>query len=109
MLNGYDGYMPLDWYFSDPGAKFNSSRFKTRSRPASAASSSSPSTTDTRKQGSNFEYEVVGWVGFHLTGFDARGNSGKLDGYFTSVVWEGIQSETANDDDFGARSVSLVE
>ena len=25
MLNGYSGYMPLDWYYSDPGAKFNSS------------------------------------------------------------------------------------
>ncbi len=48
-------------------------------------------------------------MGFHLTGFDARGNSGKLDGWFTHVVWEGIYSEAATDDDFGARSVSLVE
>ena len=52
---------------------------------------------------------MVGWVGFRLTGFDARGSSGKLDGYFTRVVWEGIQGERVTDDDFGARSVALVE
>ena len=27
----------------------------------------------TRGQGANFEYEIVGWVGFHMTGFDATG------------------------------------
>ena len=48
-------------------------------------------------------------MGFHLTGYDARGNGGKLDGWFTHVVWEGIYSESATGDDFGARSVSLVE
>ena len=26
--NGFDGDMPLDWYFSDSGAKFNSSQIK---------------------------------------------------------------------------------
>lgn len=25
---GYEGYMPLGWYFSDPGAKVNSSRVR---------------------------------------------------------------------------------
>jgi hypothetical protein len=24
--NGYGGWMPLGWYYSDPGAKFNSSQ-----------------------------------------------------------------------------------
>ena len=28
MLNGYDGNMPLDWYFSDPGAKFDSTQIQ---------------------------------------------------------------------------------
>jgi hypothetical protein len=26
--NGYEGFMPLGWYYSDPGAKFNSSHVK---------------------------------------------------------------------------------
>ena len=62
----------------------------------------------TRGSGSNFEYEIVGWVGFHVTGFDARGSSGLLDGWFTSITWEGIQVDHATGDDFGARTISLV-
>ena len=109
MLNGYDGYMPLNWYFSDPGAKFDSSHIQSALTTRIGTEMLFPVYDDTRGHGSNFEYEVVGWVGFHLTGFVARGNSGKLDGYFTHVIWEGIQGERATDDDFGARSVALVE
>ena len=109
MLNGYDGYMPLNWYFSDPGAKFNSSHIQAALSTRIGTELLFPVYDDTRGGGANFEYKVVGWVGFHLTGFDARGNSGKLDGYFTRVVWEGIQGEGDTDDDFGVRSVALVE
>ena len=42
--------------------------------------------------GSNFEYDVVGWVGFIVTGFDANGSKSTVDGYFIRVIWEGIQS-----------------
>ena len=28
IVNGYDGYMPLNWYGSDPGAAFNDKKFK---------------------------------------------------------------------------------
>ena len=109
MLNGYDGYMPLNWYFSDPGAKFNSSQIQAALTARIGTELLFPVYDDTRGGGANFEYKVVGWVGFHLTGFDARGNSGKLDGYFTRVVWEGIQGEGGTDDDFGVRTVALVE
>ena len=101
--------MPLNWYFSDPGAKFDSSHIQAALSTRIGTELLFPVYDDTRGGGSNFEYEVVGWVGFHLTGFDARGNSGKLDGYFTRVVWEGIQGERETDDDFGVRSVALVE
>ena len=30
--------------------------------------------------GSNAQYHVIGWVGFHLTAFDARGCSGSITG-----------------------------
>ena len=33
----------------------------------------------------------------------------KLYGYFTSITWEGIASETAGHPNFGAHAVSLVE
>ena len=28
ILEGYNGYMPLDWYYSDPGAAFNDEKIK---------------------------------------------------------------------------------
>jgi hypothetical protein len=33
----------------------------------------------------------------------------RLYGWFTSIIWEGIQSEKGGDPDFGARAVTLVE
>ena len=95
MLNGYSGYMPLDWYYSDPGAKFNSSAMQAALTARIGSVLLFPVYRGTRGQGSNFEYEIVGWVGFHMTGFDARGSSGTLDGWFTSITWEGIQSDHA--------------
>lgn len=109
LRHGYDGYMPINWYFSDPGAKFDSSHIQGALDDRIGSDLLFPVYSDIRGGGSNFQYEVIGWVGFHLTGFDARGNSGKLDGWFTHVIWEGIYSEHATGDDFGARTVSLVE
>ena len=109
MRNGYEGYMPINWYFSDPGAKFNSQHIQSALDDRIGSDLLFPVYSDIRGGGANFQYEVIGWVGFHLTGYDARGNGGKLDGWFTHVVWEGIYSESATGDDFGARSVSLVE
>ena len=61
-----------------------------------------------RAQGAGFDYEVIGWVGFHLTGYSI-GGKGKLFGSFTRMIWDGIQSESATQDDFGVRSISLVD
>ena len=41
--------------------------------------------------GSNAQYHVIGWVGFHLLSYDARGSSGSITGYFTEVIWTGLQ------------------
>lgn len=109
LRNGYDGYMPINWYFSDPGAKFDSHHIQGALDDRTGSDLLFPVYSDVRGGGSNFDYEVIGWVGFHLTGYDARGNGGKLDGWFTHLIWEGIYSEHATGDDFGARSVSLVE
>ena len=47
---------------------------------------------------------------YRVLNFDARGSSGTLDGYFTKVIWEGIQVTQASDGgpDFGVRSVQLI-
>ena len=106
---GYDGYMPLDWYFSDSGAKFNSSQIKDAMQLRVGDTMLFPIYTDTRAQGSNFQYLVVGWAGFHVTGFSASGNSGKVFGYFESVLWDGLLGESDDGaNDFGVRSIELV-
>ena len=51
---------------------------------------------------------MIGWVGFHLTGYSISGK-GKLFGSFTRIIWDGIQSESSTSDDFGVRSISLVD
>ena len=106
--NGLDASMPLDWYYSDPGSKFNSSHVRNALQNRIGDELLFPVYRGKRAQGAGFEYEVIGWVGWHLTGFQV-GGKGKLHGWFTRVIWEGIQTETATGDDFGVRSISLVE
>ena len=55
------------------------------------------------------EYRVVGWVGFTVTDFVATGSTSKVFGSFTETIWEGIQSQSGANLNFGARAVSLVE
>ena len=111
--NGYEGYMPLGWYYSDPGAKYNTNpNFKSALDEVAAEGKEIllPVYRSTRAQGAGFEYEVVGWVGFVVTGYQIQGSkNNRIFGYFTQVIWEGIYSEEAAPSDFGARSVSLVE
>jgi Flp pilus assembly protein TadG len=111
--NGYDGYMPLDWYYSDPGAKYNTNpNFKSALEEAAAEQRELlfPVYRSVQAQGAGFEYEIVGWVGFVITDFKIQGSKNNtISGYFTQVVWEGIASEDGSAPDFGARSVSLIE
>jgi Flp pilus assembly protein TadG len=111
--NGYDGYMPLDWYYSDPGAKYTTNpNFKSALEEAAAEQRELlfPVYRSVQAQGAGFEYEIVGWVGFVITDFKIQGSKDNtISGYFTQVVWEGIASEDGSAPDFGARSVSLIE
>ena len=45
--------------------------------------------------GSNAQYHIIGWAAFHLEDFNTHGNNGSVAGYFTQVIWDGIQSTTA--------------
>ena len=105
---GLDANMPLDWYWSEPGSSFNSAHVRDALDERLGTELLLPIFRDVRGGGTNLQYEVVGWVGWHLTGFKI-GGKGKLEGWFTRVIWEGIESETATEDDFGARAVSLIE
>lgn len=110
IVRGYEGYMPLGWYFSDPGAKFNSSQVKNALDARLGTEMLFPVYRDTHGGGSNFEYEIVGWAGYVITSYEIQGSKhNKLNGYFKSVVWEGIGSQSSGAPSFGARAVSLVE
>lgn len=110
ILRGFDGWMPLGWYNSDPGAAFNDSKVKEALNIRVGDELLFPIYDAVKGSGSNFEYRVVGWVGFVVTDFKAQGSKGTVDGYFVRLIWEGILSESGGGaEDFGVRSVELVE
>jgi putative Flp pilus-assembly TadE/G-like protein len=110
---GLDAWMPRnEWYYSDPGIKPNSSHVKNAldSRVGVGKEILIPIYSDTKAQGASFEYYVIGWVGWIVTGYDIKGvKQAKVFGSFTRIIWEGIQSEDGSEEDFGARSVQLIE
>jgi hypothetical protein len=109
-VGGYSGYMTLGWYYSDPGAKFNSSQVKDAVDARLSSVMLFPVYRDTRGSGAGFEYQIVGWAGYVVTRYEIKGSkNNKLFGYFTSITWEGIMSETAGSPNFGAHAVALVE
>lgn len=109
ILEGYEGSMPLGQYNSDPGAKFNSSDVTAALEQRIGTEMLFPVYRTIREEGANLEYEVIGWVGFFLTGFDAQGNGGEVAGYFSRVIWEGELSGSSGSADFGVRSVALID
>jgi len=109
ILNGWEGSMPLGQYNSDPGAKFNSSQVKSAMEARIGTEMLFPVYRTIREQGANLEYEVIGWVGFFIDDFEAKGNGGKVFGHFTRVIWEGLLATTSGSTDFGVRSVALID
>jgi Flp pilus assembly protein TadG len=110
ILKGYNDYMPLGWYQSDPGAAFNDSKVKSALSVRVGDELLFPVYDKVQDNGANFDYRVVGWVGFVVTDFHPQGSKGTIDGYFVRVVWEGIQGKSGSgSEDFGVRSVELVE
>jgi hypothetical protein len=106
---GFSGYMPLGDYDARTGNPFSSTDIEGALADRIGTEILFPVYRKLTETGSNAQYEIIGWVGFHLTGFDLHGSSEKLYGYFTQVIWEGIQSESASQPDFGARTIALVE
>jgi Flp pilus assembly protein TadG len=95
------------WLNSDPGAKFNSSEVKAAMDQRIGSNLLFPVYDTISGNGSNLQYHVIGFAGFHLTGYTFKGNSGSMDGYFVHVDWEG--SGTSNTSTyFGATTTQLV-
>lgn len=111
IVRGYDQYMELGNYNSVPSAMFNDSHVKGSmdSRMADDPVLLFPIYDRITGSGSGAEYHVVGWVAFHVTAYNANGSSGKVNGYFTQVIWEGIQSQSGSNLNYGTTTIELVE
>ena len=61
----------------------------------------------TSGNGSNLQYHVIGWAGFHITAWAPKGTQATITGYFAQVDWGG--GGTSNIADyFGATTSRLV-
>jgi Flp pilus assembly protein TadG len=110
ILHGYDKYLPLGIYRSDPGAKFSSQNVNGALDARVGTVLLFPVFKTLDGTGQNAEYDIIGWIGFYLTKETTHGNSATLEGYFTEYIAQGIlaQSGSGAPNTFGVRSVQLV-
>ena len=110
ILKGYDGYLSLGDYFSDAGAKWNSSQVQDALDARNNTELLFPVYDTISGSGANAKYHVIAWVGFHMTAHEEHGSTGSITGWFTEVVWTGIASTSATGQpNLGARVVNLVD
>ncbi len=106
---GFSGYLDVGYYYSDSGAKFESSDIGAALTARLGTALLFPVYDTLSGTGSTAQYHIIGWAAFHLDGFDSQGNSGSLQGYFTQVIWDGIQSASApTGTDYGVHTIALV-
>jgi Flp pilus assembly protein TadG len=110
ILHGYDKYLPLGMYRSDPGAKFSSQNVSGALDARVGTVLLFPVFKTLSGTGQNAQYDIIGWIGFYLTKETTHGNDATLEGYFTEYIAQGIlaQSGSGAPNTFGVRSVQLV-
>ena len=109
LRHGFDGLLEPDTYSTNTGNPFSSTHVGDALADRIGSELLFPIYRKITGSGSGAQYEIVGFVGFFLTGIDLRGNDEKLMGYFTKVIWDGVESESGTPTDYGVRVVSLVE
>jgi Flp pilus assembly protein TadG len=110
ILHGFDKYLPLGMYRSDPGAKFNSSNVSGALDARVGTVLLFPVFKTLTGNGQNAQYDIIGWIGFYLTSETTHGNTATLEGHFTEFIAQGIlaQSGSGAPNTFGVRSVQLI-
>jgi secretion/DNA translocation related TadE-like protein len=112
ILRGFQGYLKIGQYFSDPGVKFNSNAIQDAlgTRLTANPVLLFPVYDTLTGGGSNAEYHIIGWAAFHVDSFDKGGNDGHVTGYFVNVIWTGLQATSGGQPpNFGVRSVQLID
>ena len=120
ITDGFQGQLDPGLYDSDPGAKMNG--VLTGALDGRTNTDLLFPVFDTLGgTGSTAQYDIIGWVGFHLDCFgqavtstncqNQNGNNQTLTGYFTKVIWGGVLSSSGsnnNEPDYGVSTVNLV-
>ncbi len=116
ILRGYDQNLDVNKdYRSDPGAKFSSTEIRNAldARITNGIALLFPvfekdkSLTDGGGQITN--YYIIGWVAFHITSYEIRGNNAILRGYFTDYIANGILSSSGSGSpNYGVKSIQLI-
>jgi hypothetical protein len=114
ILHGFDKYLGLGNYKSDPGAKFSSNNIQDALEARRGTVLLFPVFKVLSGTGQNAVYEIIGWIGFHLTTFEVHGNNATLHGYFTEFIAQGILASTGGGESgpsssFGVKSIQLIE
>jgi hypothetical protein len=114
ILHGFDQYLGLGNYRSDPGSKFSSSNIQDALEARRGTVLLFPVFKVLSGTGQNAVYEIIGWIGFHLTTFEVHGNNATLHGYFTEFIAQGILASTGGGESgpsssFGVKSIQLIE
>jgi hypothetical protein len=112
ILHGFDKYLGIGDYRSDPGAKFSSSNIQDALEARKGSVLLFPVFRQLDGTGQNAVYEIIGWIGFHLTSFEVHGNDAVLHGYFTEFIAQGILAGSGGggpSSSFGVKSIQLIE
>ncbi len=108
VTSGFDQNMPLGDYFAVPSAKFNDSQFREALSGRLGSDLLFPVYDSLAGPGSNAVFNIIGWVGFNVTDFEANGNTASVHGWFTRYIAQGLQATTSGNPDFGTRVIQLV-
>jgi Putative Flp pilus-assembly TadE/G-like len=109
MDKGYDRMMPLGTYYAAPSTNFNNSQFLSALDDRIGDDVLFPIYDTLRSPGSNAQYNVIGWIAFHVTSYYSNGSTGWVRGWFTRVIWRGIQSTSSSGSNWGAKTIQLVD
>jgi putative Flp pilus-assembly TadE/G-like protein len=114
ILKGFDKYLGLGDYRSDPGAKFESSNIAAALNARIGTVLLFPVFKTLSGTGQTAEYEIIGWIGFHLDSWDVHGHTASLTGYFTEFIAQGILATSGgagsgSSSTWGVKSIQLIE
>ena len=116
ILQGFDKYLPIGKYRSDPGGKFESQNIQSALDQRIGTVLLFPVFKTLDGTGQNAQYDIIGWIGFHLNGYTVHGHNITLDGYFTTFIAQGILAGSGGgapgsgpSSTWGVKSIQLIE